>query len=296
MELQQLKTFATIAKTQSFTKASEILDYAQSSLSAQIRLLEDELDTKLFERMGRKVFLTKEGEKFLGYAEKILALAKEAKEAVSGSDTPKGTLVIGAPESICVYRLPVILQEYKRLYPAVEIILKIGTCPELFGWIRNNTIDIAILMDTRITPEDLVIEALREEPMVLIAGEIHALAKKEKTKPQHLENQQLIMIEKDCCYRSQFETQLETAKIQPASTLEVGSIETIKKCVISGLGLSLLPKMTVEQELTTGSLKDLHWEDSDFNIVTLMVYHKDKWLSPAMKVFIELTKRQLKEN
>lgn len=266
MELQQIKTFSVIAKTRSFTKASELLDYAQSSISAQIRLLEDELETKLFERMGKKVYLTKEGERFLEYAEKILVLAREAKEAVKGSDMPKGMLIIGAPESICVYRLPTVLQEYKRLYPEVEIILKIGTCPDLFSWIRNNTIDIALLMDEQIITNDLIIEPLRYEAMVLIAGETHCLVEKMQIKPQHLENQQFILIEKDCCYRNQFEMQLAKAKVQLASTLEVGSIETIKKCVISGLGLSLLPQMTVEQELALGVLKDLHWNHSNFNI------------------------------
>ena len=296
MELQQLKTFCTVAKTQSFTKASELLDYAQSSISSQIRLLEEELHVKLFERMGRKIFLTKEGENLLEYAEKILSLAKEAKEAVNGSDIPKGTLIIGAPESICVYRLPSVLQEYKRLYPEVEIILKIGTCPELFSWVRNNTIDIAVLMDQKIAADDLIIEPLREETMILISGGNHFLADQGQTKPHDLENQQLIMIEKDCCYRSQFEAQLAKANVKLASTLEIGSIETIKKCVVSGLGLSLLPQMTVEQELTAGTLRDLFWKDSNFNIFTLMVYHKDKWLAPAIKAFIELTRALLKES
>jgi len=295
MELQQLKTFSTIAKTQSFTKASELLDYAQSSISAQIQRLEDELDTKLFERLGRRVFLTKEGQRFLEYAEKILILAKEAKETVSGTDVPKGTLIIGAPESICVYRLPSVLQEYKKRYPGVEIILKLGTCQEIFNWIRSNIIDIAVLMDEQIKADDLIIEPLREESMILISGENHFLADKGQTKPHNLQNQQLIMIEKDCCYRCQFDAQLTKANIQIASTLEIGSVETIKKCVISGLGVSLLPQMTVKQELAAGVLRDLHWKDSDFNIFTLMIFHKDKWLSPAIKAFIELTRRLLKQ-
>lgn len=294
MELQQLKTFCTIAKTQSFTHASEMLDYAQSSISAQIRSLEEELQVKLFERMGRRIFLTAAGEKFLAYAENMLRLAIEARDVVGGEDTPKGTLIIGAPESISIYRIPEVLKEYHKCYPQVEIILKLGTCSEIYNWIRHNVIDVAILMDNQIEARDLVIEPLRMEDITLVADRNYPLAHREKTKPVDLQGEQLILIEKDGCYRCIFESQLAKAQVQPSSTLEMGSIEAIKKFVMSGLGISLLPQMTVEQELSSGVLRDLNWKDSDFNIFTLIIYHKDKWLSPAIKAFLEITRKQLK--
>lgn len=296
MEMQQLKTFCTIAKTQSFTKASELLDYAQSSISAQVRLLEEELHVKLFERMGRRVFLTQEGERFIGYAEKILTLTEEAKAAVNGSDSPKGTLTIGAPESICTYRLPKVLQEYRKRYPEVEIILKHGLSADLFSWIKSNEIDIAILMDRPLTTADLVVESLREETMTLISGVNHCLVHKAQTNSQDLQGEQIIVIEKGCCYRQLFETQLVEANVQPSSTLEIGSVEAVKKCVANNLGVSLLPQMAVEQELSLGILRDLNWTDLNFNIFTLMIYHKDKWLSPALKAFIELARQLLKQD
>ncbi|WP_069999885.1 LysR family transcriptional regulator [Cellulosilyticum sp. I15G10I2] len=294
MELQQLKTFRIVAEAHSFTKASELLNYAQSSISAQIRLLEEELQVKLFERIGRRIFLTKPGEKLLAYAEQILKLEEEAKAVITGSDLPKGTLIIGAPESICIYRLPKILQEYRRRYPEVEIVLKLGSCADIFNWARNNVVDIALLMDNRITIKDLVIESLKPENITLVVAMNHPLSDHEHISPSDLEGEHLILIEKDACYRCLFEGQLAQAEVQLGSTLEIGSIETIKKCVISGLGISLLPQMTVEQELSAGTLKNLHWTGSDFDIFTLMIYHKDKWLSPAMEVFMELTRKLLK--
>src|SRR5690554_2116977 len=101
----------------SFTRAAELMGYAQSSVTAQVRSLEDELGIKLFERLGRSITLTREGERLLLYAEKILKLAAEAKEAVSDSSSMKGTLSIGAVESLCVYRLPNLLQEYRKRCP-----------------------------------------------------------------------------------------------------------------------------------------------------------------------------------
>jgi Transcriptional regulator len=99
MELQQLKTFTTIAKLGSFTKTAELLDYAQSSISAQIRSLEDELGTKLFERLGREVCLTEEGKRLLIYSEQLSKLAEEAKASLMDNNIPQGTLTIEAPES-----------------------------------------------------------------------------------------------------------------------------------------------------------------------------------------------------
>jgi len=98
MELRQLKAFVTAAKVGSFTQAAELLDYAQSSISAQISSLENEMGKKIFERLGRKVVLTKEGERLLAYAEEILRLSSEAKEALASTSSPNGSLVIGAYE------------------------------------------------------------------------------------------------------------------------------------------------------------------------------------------------------
>ncbi|MDF2614137.1 MAG: transcriptional regulator, LysR family [Clostridia bacterium] len=290
MELQQLKTFCTVAKTKSFTRTSEILDYAQSSISAQIRLLEEELQVKLFERMGRSVFLTTAGEKFLSYAENMLKLAEEAKEIVGGADTPKGTLTIGAPESICTYRLPEVLRQYQKRYPEVEIILKLGLCSELYTWVRHNIVDIAVLMENEIIDKDLVTETLKPESMVLVASANHSLVYKEHVKPEDLQGEQLILIEKDACYRCAFEAQLAAAGVKTKPTIEIGSIEAIKKFVISGIGISLLPQMAVEEEIASGVMSRLEWSDRNFGILTRMIYHKDKWLSPAIKAFIELSR------
>src|SRR5690242_2052558 len=106
MEIRQLNTFTAIAKMGSFTQAAEMLGYAQSSVTTQIQLLESELETKLFERMGKSITLTSEGTRLLPYAQKILKLSEEAKSVIGNSDVPKGALTVGAPESLCVMRLP----------------------------------------------------------------------------------------------------------------------------------------------------------------------------------------------
>lgn len=294
MELQQLKTFTTIAKLGSFTKAAELLDYAQSSISAQIRSLEDELETKLFERLGREVCLTEEGKRMLVYSEQLLKLAEEAKASLLGKNIPQGTLTIGAPESLSVFKLPPLLQAYKERFPKVKLILKMGICNDIYDWVRKNIVDIGFLLNTPITTSDLVFTKISHEPMSLISCKNHSLAGKSHCTPKDLSGEDIIQImEPDCCYRLIFEAQLANAGVKPGSVLEFSSVESTKKCVISGLGISILPKIAVQQEIETGQLKDLGWTGPDFNIFTQMIYHKDKWLSPSLTSFIQLAKEIL---
>jgi DNA-binding transcriptional LysR family regulator len=118
-------------------------------------LLEADLGVKLFERLGRKVKLTAEGFKLLTYAEQMLKLDAEAREIISDSVIPKGTLRIGASESLCISYLPSLLKEYHKCYPGVEIILKLGGAAELCNWLMENTIDVALYMDKQIFSETL---------------------------------------------------------------------------------------------------------------------------------------------
>lgn len=295
MELHQLKTFVTIVKVGNFTRTAELLKFAQSSVSAQVKALEDELETKLFERLGREVSLTEDGKRLLVYAEQILKLAEEAKDLITGSSAPKGTLTIGAPESLCVFRLPPLLQEYRRRFPKVKLILKLGNCCDIYNWVGKNLIDIAFLLDTPISANNLIAECLIHEPITLFSGSSHPLTGKDSCEPRDIKGENLIFIEEEgCCYRMIFETQLAKAGIQPESVLELGSVESIKKCVASGLGIAVLPRMAIEKELTSGELTDLHWNNPDFNIYTQMVYHKDKWLSPALSALMQLAREILK--
>jgi DNA-binding transcriptional LysR family regulator len=260
MELQQLKSFATIAKVGSFTKAAELLDYAQSSISAQIHSLEDELETKLFERLGRKVCLTEAGDRLLVYAGQLLKLAEEAKQSLTGTAIPQGTLTIGAPESLSIFKLPALLQAYTERFPKVKLVLKLGSCSEISGWVRKNIVDIGFILNKPLNPPDLIIEKMSHEPMALISCKNHRLANKDCCEPKDLEGEDLIQIEEhNCIYRIIFEAQLSEDGIQPGSIFEFGSVESTKKCVMSGLGISLLPRIAVEQEIMVGQLKDLHW-------------------------------------
>lgn len=289
MEFRQLHAFCAVANTASFTHAANILGYAQSTVSTQIQLLEQELNTKLFDRLGKTVVLTSQGSCFLTYAKQILHLSLAAQEAVSGSITPTGSITIGAPESLCVLRLPILLQEYRKRCPNVKIALKTGTCSDFDYWLKSHLIDIAFFLQQETIHPELVTHTLFPEPMVLVAGADHPLIKKGTLTPQDLHNESLILSEIGCSYRIILENILALKRVYPASILDFSSVSAMKQCAISGLGITLLPKIAVTNELATGQLVDLNWNGPDFGISAQIAYHKDKWLSPALAAFFNLT-------
>lgn len=293
MEFKEIKTFLTVSKLQSFTHAANTLGYAQSTVTTQIKLLENDLGVRLFERIGRNVTLTHEGKKFIPYAKQIIKLTEEARNALSSSEAPSGTLTIGAAESLCVLRLPQILKKYRKLYPNVEVSLKFGSCADFRHYLRNNIIDVAVSLGTRIVSDDFVTEVEFDEPMLLLTAPGNKLIKKEKIYPEDLENEPLILTETGCSYRAVFENILSEYNIKSNTVLETGSVQAIKQFAMSGLGTTLLPKVAVENEVSEGKLIPLNWAGPDFGIVTQVLYHKNKWLSPALKAFLELSKEAL---
>ncbi|WP_238885361.1 LysR family transcriptional regulator [Clostridium sp. YIM B02551] len=293
MDLKQLKSFVTICKLQSFTGAADELGYAQSTITTQIKLLENELEVKLFERIGKNISLTHQGKKLLPYAKQMLKMSAEIKDVITNDSVPSGVLTIGAAESLCVLRLPEILKKYRSLYPKVEISLKFGSCSEFRHFLRDNIIDVAFSLGTKIEGSDFVTEIVSSEEMLLLTAPGHKLINKKNVYPKDIENEQLILTEVGCSYRAVFENMLGSYNIKPNLILETGSVQAIKQFTMSGLGISLLPRVAVEEELAQGRLVKLNWAINDFGIVSQVIYHKDKWVSPALKAFLELSKEML---
>lgn len=287
MELRQLITFSKITHLKSFLKAADNLGYAQSTITTQIQLLEKELGTKLFEKIGRNMELTSKGLVFLEYAEKIINLINEAKEAIDDRDTPKGTLKIGVVESLCTIKLPELLKDFHVKYPEVEVIIKIGTCTDLQNMIKNNTVDLVFTLGELIKDPDLISCMNYKETMAILASPLNKLKDKPKLTLRDIADEPLILTEKGCSYRSVFESMFHKEFLRPHLALEIGSIETIKSFVMNNLGITLLPIMTVEDELVEGNLVKLDLVDCDFNMMTQILYHRNKWLTPAMDAFIE---------
>ncbi len=296
MELRQLRVFVAVAEESSFTRAAEKLGYVQSNISGQIRALEEEFKTRLFERLGKRVALTADGEKLLHHARQLLRYASETREMMSRSPEPSGTISIGTAESLLVFRLPMLFREYGRLYPQVDLIIRQGTSVDLRQWLRDNTIDVVFELDARIGDTDLVARILCEELMVTVGGNKHRLVEKGFIGPEDINRESFIFTERGCSYRSVMERHLTELKIRPGSSYEFDSIEAIKQLVISCLGIALLPKAAVETELSTGKMVDLNWTGPKIEMFTQVVYHKNKWISPALASLLDMVKGYFPES
>ncbi len=289
MDLRQLETFRAVAATLSFTQAALNLSYAQSSVSAQIQALEKEFGAPLFNRVGKRVELTAAGERLLRYAGQMLEIAGEARAAVSGTDTPSGTLTITAPETICTYRLPPVLRQFRERYPLVQLVYRPIRSTNLQQVLLHADVDIVFWLSAPLQSASLVIEPLVEEPLLLIAAPDHRLASLPRVAPADLEDEPLLLTERGCNYRLLFERRLTEAGVIPSTSFEFDSVEAIKQCVIANVGLAVLPLVTVKNELADGRLVALPWQQPDFRVLTMVIHHRDKWVSPAMRAFLDLT-------
>ncbi|NJK78712.1 MAG: LysR family transcriptional regulator [Chloroflexaceae bacterium] len=289
MDMRQLATFRMVARTLSFTRAATALNYVQSTVTAQIQALEHELNVPLFDRLGKRIALTDAGQRLLEYADRILALADEAQMAVAHADHPAGKLTISAPESLCIYRLPAVLRQFRAQYPAVRLLFRPAPSLELRRMVSEGELDMAYLLDEPIRSTELVVNTLMEENILLVVPPDHPLATAADVTPADIQGEPVVLTETGCAYRLLFERALAAAGIHLTEMLEFRNVEAIKQCVLAGMGVGVLPAFVVERDVAEGRLAVLPWRGDTLNVFTQVVYHKDKWLSPALRAFLDIT-------
>ncbi|ASK62349.1 LysR family transcriptional regulator [Virgibacillus phasianinus] len=291
MEIRQLITFRTVALTLNFTRAAEALNYVPSNVTMQMKALEEELDTQLIDRLGKQIVLTDAGKRFLFHAEKVLNSLDEAQLAMKENDELTGTLTISANEVLCSYRLPAVFRSFRSRYPGIRLIFRPFGNDQLKPSLYEGRTDIVFMLEEPVRSTNLSIEPLMEEPFRLLVAPDHPLAKKANLHPEDFQGEPFLLTEKGCTYRTLFDRSLEQQGVNEGITnLEFTSAEAIKQCAIAGIGIAFLPEIAVKAELERGELVSLPWEMPDLQIVTQMLYHKDKWLSPAIKAFLEITR------
>ena len=293
MELRQLKTFLTVAHLNSFQQAAQVLYYAQSTVSEQIKMLEQDLDVKLFERMGKQIRLTESGQLLIQYAEKMMAMEAEIRSNISVQDTMQGTMALRVPETISTYILPQILRKFHEAFTKVQLDLHSCSYFSLEQELQTDLIQLAFLItDDPYQVHDLVTEKLAEVPLVLVGHPGNPLSKQSAVETRDLQSQIIFLPTEDCNYHVMFEQTLLRAKIKPALLHQLNSLEAIKQCVMSGTGLTLLPYISAREELVSGRLVEIPWNESPLVPHFLMIYRKSKQLSPYLKAFSELIRER----
>ncbi len=288
MNLKHLQTFYTLSKEKNFTKTAALLGCAQSNVTTQIRLLESELGVLLFERIGRHISLTPEGERLLPYAKKMLSLSEE----ISSLYHHPGRLTIGVTESIAVYLSGDILKEFLALYPDTEIFLKMLDGKDSCKMLHEGEIDLAIVLDLPVKQNSIQVLQSKKEPVLLTAASTHELSGKTTLSPSDFETYGILLPLPNCPYRILLEQKLLSEGIRIKPVLETDSVSVIKESSLCGIGLGLLPEFAVQKELIYHMLEKINYP-MDFPIYTQILIHKDKWISPDLEHFLEIAKRHL---
>ena len=290
MDLQRLQTFRTVATLMNFNQAAEVLHYSQSTVSAQIKTLENEIGILLFKRIGKSVRLTEAGAKMLVYADKILAIKEEAVAEVTGRNMVTGLLTLRMPQTVATHYLPHILCDYQPRFPGVRLDITSCALHTLEHELRIGIVDLAFLFADTIGAKNLECELLRVEPLAIVTHPSHPLATKKSVDFKDLEGQVLLLPKSDCGYRMVFEQELATEKVTPATLIEMNSIEAIKQTIIAGIGLTIIPEIAIRSDVAKGKIVKVCWKD-DLETGVLMIHYKDKWRSPAVEAFMNTMRR-----
>ncbi|WP_419892497.1 LysR family transcriptional regulator [Paenibacillus xylanexedens] len=293
MEIRQLKTFWTLASTCSFSQTAELLSYVPSTITMQIKSLEEELGVKLLDRLGKKVVLTDAGQQFLPYATKILNDVEEAKCISSQHGELAGTVVIGADEVLCAYLLPALFKRFRADYPGVRLLFRPLSGQELKSSLREGHADVVFVLDEPINSKDLQSELLKDETFQMVVSPDHMLASRSALVIDDFHKQHFLLTEKNCSYRTYFDQSITKKGADALTELEFHSVEAIKQCVAAGLGIALLPEMALKKELSEGEVVALPWDLSDVSFSAQMLWHREKWISPSMAAFMEVAKSEL---
>lgn len=293
MELKYLQTFRTIIDTGSFIKAARQLNYTQSTVTFQIQQLEQEFSVKLFERIGRKMHLTQAGKEILPYIDTILQNIEYLKNFKKETSELRGNLRIAIPESLLTYQMQPVLKSFHEQAPNIQISLQALNCYTIRDKTLEGNVDIGIHYDVGGYGTSMIIEKIKSFPVVLVANPSLTGKKIDFITSGQKKEISLLTNDPESIYQKRFDNYLKEKDISLSGILEVGSLEAIKQSIISNLGVAYLPRFVVENELQQGYLQEIKVDIKDQTVTAVCIYHKNKWITPSMELFIQLLKENI---
>jgi DNA-binding transcriptional LysR family regulator len=287
MDLDQLHTFLEIVRLKSFSKAAQTCYRTQPAISAQVRQLEQELNSTLFERLGTRIALTTAGKIFSEYAEQILELRRQAQDRINELErVPRGEITIAANEATCIYVLPSVFSEFKKRFPNVQLHVDRSYGARVVSAVMDNLADFGITQ-LPVTEKKLqVVKIHSDEIKVLMPGD-HPFAPRESVNAQELLGHPLL-IPKSGTTRARLNAWLEPVESEISISMELDSTEMIKQFVMAGLGLSFLAASHCRAELESGRLAAVSLGPEPMIRRLGLIYRKDKGLSKAALGFIQV--------
>ncbi|MBV9938485.1 MAG: LysR family transcriptional regulator [Acidobacteriaceae bacterium] len=271
----------------SFSKAAQTCYRTQPAISAQVRQLEQELNTTLFERLGTKISLTVAGRIFAEHAEQILALRRRAQDSINELEkVPRGELLIAANEATCIYVLPGVFAEFKKQFPNVQLSVDRSYGTRVVQAVLDNLADFGITQLPVQEKKLQVVKIYSDEIKLLVPGG-HKLASYERVMPRDLLGEQLLL-PKTGTTRARLNTWLDPVLDDLNISMELDSTEMIKRFVMANLGLSFLAASHCQEEVRTGRLAAVSLGPEPMIRRVGLIYRRDKSLSKAALGFIQV--------
>lgn len=291
--LQQLRILKAIATEQNFTKAAKLLYLSQPALSKQIRILEENLDMILINRENHKISLTENGQVFLQYAERILALCEESCRAlIDLKNGERGNLIVGASQTIGTYLLPRVLALFAQRYPQINLKVQVNSTRLIAKHIVNREIDIAIVGGDipHELNKNLLVESFVEDEFSLIIPRAHPFAKKKLITKEDLYHLKFITLNSNSTIRKFIDNILTQNHIQTKQLkiiMQLNSIEGIKTAVSLGLGAAFVSSSAIEKEIQLKTIQILKIENIKINRTLSIISNPDCYRSKAFNFFYQ---------
>jgi DNA-binding transcriptional LysR family regulator len=292
MEIRNLKSFKSIIEEGSFLKAAKKLHYTQSTITSHIQQLEEELQVKLFEKIGRKMNLSSFGKKLLPYVEELLTTEEKIMQLSKDKNLIKGTLKIAMGDSLVTYEFQDILSQFKKKAAHVKLSILTVDIVTMRELLEKGDVDIGFLFEDQYKGNCLIDIPFKKFPLTLVGPKnSNILNLNFDLKDQDLDIS-FIINEFHSPYRKIFNNHLQEKNISLNSLIEIWSIEGIKRSVKNNLGITYLPKFVMEEELARKELVEIIASCSNNLVEGIYSYHKNKYITSPMKLFMELVDKK----
>ena len=290
MELRNLITFIHVAELGSFTKAAEQLGNSQSTISFQIKQLEDEIGCLLFERINHTITLTDRGRELVSYAHQVRALTEDFKDSLTKEEECRGHIHFVTPDSVCEEMIYSRYIDFHEKYPLISIRFTTGDSALMLDMLDHNEADVIITLDRRLYNKDYVIAKEEALPMHFVTSKRSRFVGKKNLSIHDIASEPFILTEYGQGYRRVFDKELAKKSMEITPVLEIGRTDVITHILAKSDMISYLPDFVTEELIESGELCYLDVCDIKVDIWKQLIYHKNKWMSKSLKTFIEYIK------
>lgn len=287
MELRNLITFLQVAERKSFSRAAEALSYTQSTVSGQIKQLENELNTRLFDRVNHSVVLTESGNALVKSAQKILNIMSEIENNTSNESACEGTVRFAMAPSVCDLMMGSTYMSFNHMFPKINLKIMAAETYEMLDMLNRNEADIIFTVDRHIYDAQYIIASEKKVKMNFVASSDFELANARNIGIEKLLSYPFILTEKNLSYRKPFDEKLAEKNLEVIPVIEMGNTSLVLELVELGLGISFLPEYVTKKSREQSKICYLDVEDFEIDMWRQLLYHKDKWISPSIQHVIE---------